>query len=290
MSVSHTPEATSCAAVFSDDWNWPFNTKSRRSRRRRFAHSGERITGFTAVFCDDWKDSKGEDDVSLSGYDSASPQSSGSFSSYEGHNEDGDMDNLHNFEDCDEFFSASPPYKRQRRDHFSMSRAGTALSATSINCQQCQLGASSPDTRWPPSTPTLDGADQLFMTPTDDSETFSRGPATPDNSTFGTSNFQYQMPMNVVSLAEIENNQRYSKSENQSIDPASLSVPMSKGGNRTWPSTENKDYFLTDGWSTKSNGFDFWDQLLEWCIGADEGQSSFPKSSYERDIQEFVNW
>jgi hypothetical protein len=53
---------THVMAVFSDQWNWSFSPNNVRSRRRRFINSGETISGFTAVFCDDWKDSTNEEE------------------------------------------------------------------------------------------------------------------------------------------------------------------------------------------------------------------------------------
>jgi hypothetical protein len=50
-------------AVFSDEWNRHFSPRNVRSRRRRFLNSGETISGFTAIFCDDWKDDMGEEEV-----------------------------------------------------------------------------------------------------------------------------------------------------------------------------------------------------------------------------------
>jgi hypothetical protein len=52
---------THVRVVFSDEWNWSFSPRNLRSRRRRFLNSGERISGFTAIFCDDWKDDIDED-------------------------------------------------------------------------------------------------------------------------------------------------------------------------------------------------------------------------------------
>ncbi|KAH8780504.1 hypothetical protein F5882DRAFT_379700 [Hyaloscypha sp. PMI_1271] len=54
---------THVTAVFSDEWNRHFNPRNVRSRRRRFLNSGETISGFTAIFCDDWKDDMGEEEV-----------------------------------------------------------------------------------------------------------------------------------------------------------------------------------------------------------------------------------
>jgi hypothetical protein len=50
-------------AVFSDQWNCSFNPSNVRSRRRRFINSGETISGFTAVFCDDWRDNIDEEEA-----------------------------------------------------------------------------------------------------------------------------------------------------------------------------------------------------------------------------------
>jgi len=60
-SGTHSPNATRqrmthVIAVFSDEWNWPFNPRNLRSKRQRFLNSGETISEFTAIFCDDWKD------------------------------------------------------------------------------------------------------------------------------------------------------------------------------------------------------------------------------------------
>lgn len=53
---------THVTAVFSHEWNWSFSPRNVRSRRRRFLDSGETISGFTAIFCDDWKDAIDEEE------------------------------------------------------------------------------------------------------------------------------------------------------------------------------------------------------------------------------------
>jgi hypothetical protein len=53
---------THVTAIFSDEWNWNFSPRNMRSRRRRFLNSGETISGFTAIFCDDWKDDIDEEE------------------------------------------------------------------------------------------------------------------------------------------------------------------------------------------------------------------------------------
>jgi hypothetical protein len=65
--LAHPPKpqrqrTTHVMAIFSDQWNWSFSPNNIRSRRRRFINSGETISGFTAVFCDDWKDSTNEEE------------------------------------------------------------------------------------------------------------------------------------------------------------------------------------------------------------------------------------
>jgi hypothetical protein len=50
-------------AVFSAEWNMHFSPRNVRSRRRRFPNSGETISGFTAIFCDDWKDDMSEEEI-----------------------------------------------------------------------------------------------------------------------------------------------------------------------------------------------------------------------------------
>ncbi len=54
------PRNTHVMAVFSDQCNWSFSPSNVPSRRRRFINSGETISGFTAVFSDDCKDSTSE--------------------------------------------------------------------------------------------------------------------------------------------------------------------------------------------------------------------------------------
>lgn len=49
--------------VFSEDWNSHFHPKSWRSRRQRFPQSGARRSGFSAVFCHDWRDEVAENDA-----------------------------------------------------------------------------------------------------------------------------------------------------------------------------------------------------------------------------------
>lgn len=56
------PRIAHVMAVFSDQWNWSFNPSNVRLMRRRLINSGETISGFTAVFCDDWKDSLNEEE------------------------------------------------------------------------------------------------------------------------------------------------------------------------------------------------------------------------------------
>lgn len=48
--------------VFTDEWKRPFDRKNNRSRRPRVLDSREKVSGFTAVFCHDWKDDDSEED------------------------------------------------------------------------------------------------------------------------------------------------------------------------------------------------------------------------------------
>lgn len=141
-------------AVFSDNWKWQFNSKDRRSRRRRFADSGEIISGFAAVFSEDWKD-----DESDKAHSRVSPLS---------------CDTCQWDKDCEKNIDAyvfstnstsstPPPFKRQPEETCSLSRMETIFSPTSRNLQQYQFGDSqSPN--WPPSPMSTNTFTPSFIT------------------------------------------------------------------------------------------------------------------------------
>lgn len=56
-------------AVFTDQWNRPFNCKNHRKRQRRFLESDKKASGLTAVFCEDWKDGDSDEDFEPSDTD-----------------------------------------------------------------------------------------------------------------------------------------------------------------------------------------------------------------------------
>ncbi|KFY79518.1 hypothetical protein V499_01493 [Pseudogymnoascus sp. VKM F-103] len=60
---------THVVAIFTDEWNRSFNRKNDRKRRRRFLESDEKVSGFTAVFCQDWKDGDSDEDFEPSDTD-----------------------------------------------------------------------------------------------------------------------------------------------------------------------------------------------------------------------------
>ncbi|KFY22584.1 hypothetical protein V491_02756 [Pseudogymnoascus sp. VKM F-3775] len=51
--------------VFTNEWKRPFDRRNHRSRQPRFLESREKVSGFTAVFCHDWRDDDSEEDDEL---------------------------------------------------------------------------------------------------------------------------------------------------------------------------------------------------------------------------------
>ncbi|KAH6683416.1 hypothetical protein B0J14DRAFT_694802 [Halenospora varia] len=54
--------ATHVTAVFSDEWNRSFRSENKRQTLRTDSGSEEEISRFTAIFCDNWKDEKEEEE------------------------------------------------------------------------------------------------------------------------------------------------------------------------------------------------------------------------------------
>jgi hypothetical protein len=161
-------------AVFSDEWNWSFSPKNLRSRRQRFLNSGETISGFTAIFCDDWKDIV-DDKEEIDDY---------IWPSKRGRDEDVDFFVQH-------WDSSLPQSKRQRLESPAWSLLSPAVSpesplspsansspeslsfrTTSPEHQFCEFdkfesekGSSLGDSEWIVTPRSMDGNEQKLLTP-----------------------------------------------------------------------------------------------------------------------------
>ncbi|KAH8656293.1 hypothetical protein BGZ61DRAFT_372722 [Ilyonectria robusta] len=279
-----------CTAEFSDDWDWPFNPKNSRSRRRRFAHSGERITGFTAVFCDDWKDwEEQRDKASAGGYARARPQSSQSRPGHESCTRKKDTNDLDNREDINDLSATNPRWQRQHGGQSNIEGASASLQPAPSNRHTV------PDlTEWWPLPPaTLEDIVPSFTTSVDDRDTVSIGPATPSYSTPRISGLPCPMPVDMDPHAEAQ----WSQFPTTEYHLPALTDLITTGRGSAMPSTEDMpDYrlFLTDGSSLENGGFDYWGELLEcntsldsWC--AIQSRDGIGKSAVEHNSQDVMN-
>ncbi|OBT82305.1 hypothetical protein VE02_08127 [Pseudogymnoascus sp. 03VT05] len=141
-------------AVFSDNWKWSFNSKDRRSRRRRFVDSGEIISGFTAVFSEDWKDEESD-----KAHPRVRPLSCNTCKWDKGPEKKRDADAF-----LTDSPSTWPPFKRQREEDCNLSRTETIFSTTSPNLQQYEFGESQSN-NWPPSPTSANTVTPSSMTP-----------------------------------------------------------------------------------------------------------------------------
>lgn len=260
-----------CKAVFSDDWDWPFNPKKNRSRRRRFANRGERISGFTAVFCDDWKDEEVEDEAPLCALELAGSQSPRSGQWYGGYENEGDGNGFKDFDNFAELFSELPLSKWQCTEQSSLPRAEATLPTTPNVCQLCQSRETKPEAWWPPSAMTLPS---LGPSPTASADNWasSQGSATQCYSTPETPTLSYSMPIDVASLTNTESYHFQASEEDESpLLSSVLADSTTKGRDNITPSTQDTpehQWFLADGWAMEATGFDYWDYFLDCTIGA----------------------
>ena len=255
-------KVTSCTAVFTDDWKWPFNPKDPRSKRQGFLNSGERISGFTAVFCDDWKDYK-EDAARVHTFKYQRLESSQHEQWYEGCKRKRGFNDCHNFEFFPECLSTPRLCKRQHRQQSSLETHAATLPPIPTDCQWDESGWLKSDPWLPQSPATL----KDLTASSTISEASSQGPATPCYSTLGVPNLSCPIPIDIASQTETGWDECFSSAKDESKIPSSVLTDLTTGGRGGMvPLTEEVPdchLFQTDEWEMKDKGLDYWSQLLE---------------------------
>lgn len=277
-------------AVFSEDWNWPFNPKNPRSRRRRFAHTGERVSGFTAVFCDDWKDWEHGSNASADGYMLAHTQAQGSQSrpSNGRCKRKRDLNDLGSREDADP--SPAESWWQTHPEEQGIARAPILLPPIPPMCQI----ATDFDEMWSLS-PTASGDFVPSFTPSiDDEDEVQRGPATPSCPTPRVADLSYPMSMGMEARTEHQW-PWFLASDNFFPSLPDLVTP---GRGIAMPPTDDLDgngLSLTRGPSCQSGGFDYWSELLQCNTSLDswraiQGKGEMGKSAVDHNSQNMIHW
>ncbi|KFY89895.1 hypothetical protein V498_06284 [Pseudogymnoascus sp. VKM F-4517 (FW-2822)] len=244
---------TRFTAIFTNDWNRSFNSKNHRPRRRRFARSGETISCFAPVFCEDWKDGENEVEQSTPTYDEyVFPQKCRRFIRDIGCKRKCGADDF-----AGSLTSIWSPYKGQYEQHYN------SWTATSSTPQQNQFGAPAPSSRATPECLT-----PPFIIPVSDDETFVEGCARPGHPSQSLPSLK--SPDFIDIATKMERCPYPISVADESGDPLSaLKGPFIKVEDIVVPLRDDildQHWFSEDDRGTGDGGFDHWDRFIEWSI------------------------
>lgn len=275
---------TRFTAIFTDDWNRSFKSKNHRPRRRRFARSGETISYFAPVFCEDWKDDEDEVEAPAPTYEYVPPQKCRPFIRDIGCKRKSGADVF-----AGSLTSICRPYKGQYEEHYN------SWTATSPTPQQNQFEESAPSSR-----ATLECLTPPFITLVSNEGTFVEGRARPEHPSQSLPSLVH--PGFIDIATEMERCPYPISVADESGDPfPALTDPFIKAEDIVVPLRDNipdQHWFPEDDRGTGDGGFDHWGRFIEWSIRARgrreredfQDLDNSPEMSVEHDFEEFIEY
>lgn len=280
---------TRFTAIFTDDWNRSFKSKSHRPRRRRFARRGETVSWFAPVFCEDWKDDEDEVEAPAPSYEYVPPHKCRPLIRDIGCKRTKGADDL-----APPLTSTWRPYKGQYEEYYN------SCTATYPTPQQNQFGESAPLSRATPECLT-----PPFVMPLSNEETFVERRPKPEHPSQSLSRLVHPMFINIATETERYPHPISVTDESGDAFPAPTDK-FTKGEDIMVPLREDipgQHWLLDDDRGTgdrgtRDRGFDHWDRFLECSIrargrrehGDCQDLDTPPKMNVEHDFEEFIEY